>query len=173
MSLDTLETSQSLRDCEFTDEQATLLARLLVERDEDLVKKEELDRRLLESDHKVDNLQRDMENGFAQVQESFARMQAEMERGFAQLRAEMERDREQLRLEMERDREQLRAEMEQLRLEMRRDLELSQAEQRRHTEQVASEARQHADRIERNTLVAMIVVAGVVIAAVGLIVALV
>ncbi len=116
--------------------------------------KQALNRQLLESDHKIDNLQRnvdqlrtDMENGFTQVQEA-------MERGFAQLRADMQRD------------------MEQLRLEMKRDLELGQAEQRRHTEQIASEARQHSDRIERNTLVAMIVVAGVIIAAVGLIVAL-
>ena len=116
--------------------------------------KQALDRRLLENDHETDTLQRnvvqlrvDMENGFTQMQET-------MERGFAQLRADMRRD------------------MEQLRLETKRDLELSQAEQRRHTEQVASEARQHSDRIERNTLVAMIVVAGVIIAAVGLIVAL-
>ena len=166
MSLDTLETNQSLRDCEFTEEQAKLLARLLVDRDEDLVKQEELDRRLLESDHKTDNLQRDveqlrvdMENGFTQTQEA-------MERGFAQLHVDMERSFEQARADTLRD-------LEQLRLEMKRDLDLSQAEQRRHTEQVASEAAQRSDRIERNTLLAIMLAAGLIIAAVGLIVALI
>lgn len=137
MSLDTLKTLESLRGCEFTPEQAEVVTGILIEREEDLVTKEDLARETRE-------LRRDMEHGFALMEQRLTRMEETMEREFARLREEH-----------------------------RRDLEHAMAEQRRHTDAVAGQAALSTERSKRETLLAMIVVAGVVIAAVGLIVALV
>ena len=137
MSLDTLKTLESLRGCEFTPEQAEVVTGILIEREEDLVTKEDLARETRE-------LRRDMEHGFALMEQRLTRMEETMEREFARLREEH-----------------------------RRDLEHAMAEQRRHTDAVAEQAALSTERSKRETLLAMIVVAGVVIAAVGLIVALV
>ena len=136
MSLDTLKTLESLRGCEFTPEQAEVVTGILIEREEDLATKEDLTR-------EVGDLRRDMEHGFALIEQRLTQMEGTMEREFARQREEY-----------------------------RRDLEHAMAEQRRHTDSVAEQAALSTERSKRDTLVAMIVVAGVIIAAVGLIVAL-
>lgn len=130
MSLDTLKTNQDLLDCEFTSEQAQVVTRLLVDRDEDLATKEDLARRSATTDHKIDQVQhnvdqvqgnvdqlrKDMESGFAQARADLEReigqVRTEMEFGFAQVRADMEREIGQVRADMGRDLDQLRTEME-------------------------------------------------------------
>lgn len=151
MSLDTLKTLESLRGCEFTPEQAEVVTGILIEREEDLVTKADLKQDLAGVEHQVkdvrrdvDQLRKDMEAGFALMEQRLTRMEETMEREFARQREEY-----------------------------RRDLEHAMAEQRRHTDAVAEQAALSTERSKRETLLAMIVVAGVVIAAVGLIVALV
>lgn len=148
MSLDTLKTLESLRGCEFTPEQAEVVTGILIEREEDLVTKEDLARETRE-------LRRDMEHGFALMEQRLTRMEETTERRFTEMQESMER------------------EFARLREEHRRDLEHAMAEQRRHTDAVVEQAALSTERSKRETLLAMIVVAGVVIAAVGLIVALV
>ena len=150
MSLDTLKTLESLRGCEFTPEQAEVVTGILIEREEDLVTKADLahemagvDREVKDVQRDVNQLRKDMETGFALMERRFSEMQESMEREFARLREEN-----------------------------RRDLEHAMVEQRRHTDSVAEQAALSTERSKRDTLVAMIVVAGVIIAAVGLIVAL-
>lgn len=162
MSLDTLKTLESLRGCEFTPEQAEVVTGILIEREEDLVTKADLKQELAGVEHQVkdvqrdvDQLRKDMEAGFALMEQRLTRIEETTERRFAEMQESMER-------EFARQRE-----------EYRRDLEYAMAEQRRHTDAVAEQAALSTERSKRETLLAMIVVAGVVIAAVGLIVALV
>ena len=129
MSLDTLKTNQDLLDCEFTSEQAQVVTRLLVDRDEDLATKEDLARHSATTDHKIDQVQhnvdqvqghvdqlrKDMEAGFAQARADLEReigqVRTEMESGFAQVRADMGREIGQVRTEMESGFAQVRADM--------------------------------------------------------------
>lgn len=131
MSLDTLKTLESLRGCQFTPEQAEVMTGILIEREEDLVTKEDFAREL-------DQLRKDMETGFALMDRRFA----EMEREFARLREDH-----------------------------RRDLEHAMAEQRRFTESVDNRAALRNERSQRETQLAMIVIVGVAVAAIGLMIA--
>ena len=87
MSLDTLKTLESLRGCEFTPQQAEVMTGILIEREEDLVTKEDLARELQDVRREIGDLRKDMEHGFALMERRFA----EMEREFAQLREETQR----------------------------------------------------------------------------------
>ena len=131
MSLDTLKTLESLRGCQFTPEQAEVMTGILIEREEDLVTKEDFAREL-------GQLRKDMETGFALMESRFA----EMEREFARLREDH-----------------------------RRDLEHAMAEQRRFTESVDNRAALRNERSQRETQLAMIVIVGVAVAAIGLMIA--
>lgn len=131
MSLDTLKTLESLRGCQFTPEQAEVMTGILIEREEDLVTKEDFAREL-------GQLRKDMETGFALMERRFA----ELEREFARMREDH-----------------------------RRDLEHAMAEQRRFTESVDERAALRNERSQRETQLAMIVIAGVAIAAIGLMIA--
>lgn len=124
MSLDTLKTLESLRGCQFTPEQAEVMTGILIEREEDLVTKEDFAREL-------GQLRKDMETGFALMEREFARM----------------------------------------REDHRRDLEHAMAEQRRFTESVDERAALRNERSRRETQWSMIVIAGVAIAAIGLMIA--
>ena len=124
MSLDTLKTLESLRGCQFTPEQAEVMTGILIEREEDLVTKEDFAREL-------GQLRKDMEAGFALMEREFARM----------------------------------------REDHRRDLEHAMAEQRRFTESVDERAALRNERSRRETQWSMIVIAGVAIAAIGLMIA--
>ena len=131
MSLDTLKTLESLRGCQFTPEQAEVMTGILIEREEDLVTKEDFAREL-------GQLRKDMETGFALMERRFA----ELEREFARMREDH-----------------------------RRDLEHAMAEQRRFTESVDERAALRNERSRRETQWSMIVIAGVAIAAIGLMIA--
>lgn len=124
MSLDTLKTLESLRGCQFTPEQAEVMTGILIEREEDLVTKEDFAREL-------GQLRKDMEAGFALMEREFARM----------------------------------------REDHRRDLEHAMAEQRRFTESVDERAALRNERSQRETQLAVIVIVGVAIAAIGLMIA--
>lgn len=124
MSLDTLKTLESLRGCQFTPEQAEVMTGILIEREEDLVTKEDFAR-------EIGQLRKDMEAGFALMEREFARM----------------------------------------REDHRRDLEHAMAEQRRFTESVDERAALRNERSRRETQWSMIVIAGVAIAAIGLMIA--
>lgn len=149
MSLDTLKTLESLRGCEFTPEQAEVVTGILIEREEDLVTKADLaqemagvDRQIKEVQRDVDQLRHDTESSFARMERRLAEMQALMEREFARAREDAQRD-----------------------------LEYAVAEQRRHTEAVDDRAALRNERSQREMLLAMIVVAGVAVAAIGLLIA--
>ena len=124
MSLDTLKTLESLRGCQFTPEQAEVMTGILIEREEDLVTKEDFAREL-------GQLRKDMEAGFALMEREFAKM----------------------------------------REDHRRDLEHAMAEQRRFTESVDERAALRNERSQRETQLAVIVIVGVAIAAIGLMIA--
>lgn len=145
MSLDTLKTLESLRGCQFTPEQAEVMTGILIEREEDLVTKEDFAREMAGIDHRfqdvqrdLDQLRKDMETGFALMERRFA----EMEREFARVREDN-----------------------------RRDLEHAMAEQRRFTESVDERAALRNERSQRETQLAMIVIVGVAVAALGLMIA--
>lgn len=149
MSLDTLKTLESLRSCEFTPEQAEVVTGILIEREEDLVTKADLaqemagvDRQIKEVQRDVDQLRHDTESSFARMERRLAEMQALMEREFARAREDAQRD-----------------------------LEYAVAEQRRHTEAVDDRAALRNERSQREMLLAMIVIAGVAVAAIGLLLA--
>lgn len=131
MSLDTLKTLESLRGCQFTPEQAEVMTGILIEREEDLVTKEDFARELGQLRKDMDALRKDMETGFALMEREFARM----------------------------------------REDHRRDLEHAMAEQRRFTESVDERAALRNERSRRETQWSMIVIAGVAIAAIGLMIA--
>ena len=149
MSLDTLKTLESLRGCQFTSEQAEVMTGILIEREEDLVTKEDFAREL-------DQLRKDMETGFALMESRFAEMDrrfAEMDRRFIEMQESMER------------------EFARVREDHRRDLEHAMAEQRRFTESVDNRAALRNERSQRETQLAMIVIVGVAVAALGLMIA--
>ena len=131
MSLDTLKTLESLRGCQFTPEQAEVMTGILIEREEDLVTKEDFAREIGQLRKDMDALRKDMETGFALMEREFARM----------------------------------------REDHRRDLEHAMAEQRRFTESVDERAALRNERSRRETQWSMIVIAGVAIAAIGLMIA--
>ncbi len=131
MSLDTLKTLESLRGCQFTPEQAEVMTGILIEREEDLVTKEDFARELGQLRKDMETLRKDMETGFALMEREFARM----------------------------------------REDHRRDLEHAMAEQRRFTESVDERAALRNERSRRETQWSMIVIAGVAIAAIGLMIA--
>ena len=160
MSLDTLKTLESLRGCEFTPEQAEVVTGILIEREEDLATKADLaqemagvDREVKDVQRDVNQLRKDMETGFALMERRFTEMQKAMERRFTEMQEAMER------------------EIMRLREDARRDLEHAMAEQRRHTDAVDGRAALRTERSQRETLLAMIVVAGVAVAAIGLLIA--
>lgn len=131
MSLDTLKTLESLRGCQFTPEQAEVMTGILIEREEDLVTKEDFARELGQLRKDMETLRKDIETGFALMEREFARM----------------------------------------REDHRRDLEHAMAEQRRFTESVDERAALRNERSRRETQWSMIVIAGVAIAAIGLMIA--
>ena len=129
MSLDTLKTNQDLLDCEFTPEQAQVVTKLLVDRDEDLATKEDIARHSATTTHKIDQIQHDVDQVQGNVDQlckdverEFGQVRTEMETGFAQARGDLEREIGQVRTEMESGFAQVRADMErdldQLRTEM-------------------------------------------------------
>ena len=122
MSLDTLKTNQDLLDCEFTSEQAQVVTRLLVDRDEDLATKEDLARHSATTDHRIDQVQHNVD----QVQGNVDQLRTDMEREFSQVRTEMEAGFAQARADLGREISQVRTEMEagfaQMRGDMERDL---------------------------------------------------
>lgn len=149
MSLDTLKTLESLRGCQFTPEQAEVVTGILIEREEDLVTKEDFAREMVGVDRSfkdvqrdIDQLRKDMEAGFALMEHRFAEMQESMEREFARIREDH-----------------------------RRDLEHAMAEQRRFTESVDERAALRTERAQRETQLAVIVIVGVAVAAIGLMIA--
>lgn len=183
MSLDTLKTNQDLLDCEFTSEQAQVVTRLLVDRDEDLATKEDLARHSATTDHKIDQVQHNVD----QVQGNVDQLRTDMEREFRQVRTEMEAGFAQMRGDMERDLAQLRTEMEtgfahmgerfgrelaHLSELFSRELAHAITEANRHTDARFDESRLLIERVERRVLLAAVGVGGVIIAAVGLISAL-
>ncbi len=145
MSLDTLKTNQDLLDCEFTPEQAQVVTKLLVDRDEDLATKEDIAHHSATTTHKIDQIQHDVDQVQGNVDQlrkdverEFGQVRTEMETGFAQARGDLEREIGQVRTEMEsgfaqargdleREIGQVRTEMEsgfaQVRADMERDLD--------------------------------------------------
>lgn len=138
MSLDTLKTLESLRGCQFTPEQAEVMTGILIEREEDLVTKEDFAREMAGIDQRFKDVQRDLDQ-----------LRKDMETGFALMEREFAR----------------------LREDHRRDLEHAMAEQRRFTESVDNRAALRNERSQRETQLAMIVIVGVAIAALGLMIA--
>ena len=174
MSLDTLKTLESLRGCEFTPQQAEVMTGILIEREEDLVTKEDLARELQDVRREIGDLRKDMEHGFALMERRFAEMDrrfVEMDRRFV----EMQESTDQRFVAMDRRfvemQEAVEREFALLREETQRNLEHAMAEQRRHTDRVAEAAALRDEQSRREMLMAMILVAGVMIAAVGLMVA--
>lgn len=122
---------------------------ILTEREEDPVTKADLaqetagvDCQIKEFQRDVDQLRHDTESSFARMERRLAEMQASMEREFARAREDAQRD-----------------------------LEHAVAEQRRHTEAVDDRAALRNERSQREMLLAMIVIAGVAVAAIGLLIA--
>lgn len=138
MSLDTLKTLESLRGCQFTPEQAEVMTGILIEREEDLVTKEDFAREMAGIDQRFKDVQRDLDQ-----------LRKDMETGFALMEREFAR----------------------LREDHRRDLEHAMAEQRRFTESVDNRAALRNERLQRETQLAMIVIVGVAVAALGLMIA--
>lgn len=138
MSLDTLKTLESLRGCQFTPEQAEVMTGILIEREEDLVTKEDFAREMAGIDQRFKDVQRDLDQ-----------LRKDMETGFTLMEREFAR----------------------LREDHRRDLEHAMAEQRRFTESVDNRAALRNERSQRETQLAMIVIVGVAVAAIGLMIA--
>ena len=167
MSLDTLKTLESLRGCEFTPQQAEVMTGILIEREEDLVTKEDLARELQDVRREIGDLRKDMEHGFALMERRFA----EMDRRFVEMQESTDRRFAEMDRRFVEMQESTEREFAQLREENQRNLEHAMAEQRRHTDRVAEAAALRDEQSRREMLMAMILVAGVMIAAVGLMVA--
>ena len=167
MSLDTLKTLESLRGCEFTPQQAEVMTGILIEREEDLVTKEDLARELQDVRREIGDLRKDMEPGFALMERRFA----EMDRRFVEMQESTDRRFAEMDRRFVEMQESTEREFALLREETQRNLEHAMAEQRRHTDRVAEAAALRDEQSRREMLMAMILVAGVVIAAVGLMVA--
>ncbi len=165
MSLDALQTHQTLRDCQFTPQQAQVLTALLLEREAELVSKEDSERQTAELKGSIDQLRADTERGIDQLrvdtERSIDQLRADTKRSIDQLRTDTERSIDQLRVDTERSIDQLRADTE-------RNLEHGLAEVRRHADANHNEALLQLARVQRELMIAMIAVAGVVIAAAGL-----